>query len=266
VGSGTSAINHALSATASDIERTAGDVMPFLAGSVGSIGKAISGTVTHAVTGVQSGLADVKSSVTGAILAGVSTVKQGLSNIGTAIVNSTKTDSGKIAATFENGLHYILPPVERVGNAIYTTLGTVGTTVKNVISPIVTTIHNLPTAIVNGTQTLVKGAQSLGQSIASDASNLGIAIKNGTMNALDTIGNTITSAGKEIQNEFGNITAAISGAVKSPFSFFAGLSNNVAHIVEYAAIGIGVVILVVAGIYVFSHNSKRGKGGHHRKK
>ena len=266
VGSGTSAINHALSTTASDIQKAAGDVMPFLAGSVGSIGKAISGSVTHAVTGVQSGLADVKSSVTGAVLAGVSTVKQGLSNIGTAIVNTTKTASGKIAATFENGLHYILPPVERVGNAIYTTLGTVGTTVKNVISPIVTTIHNLPTAIVNGTQTLVKGAQSLGQSIASDASNLGIAIKNGTMNALNTIGNTITSAGKEIQNEFGNITAAISGAVKSPFSFFAGLSNNVAHIVEYAAIGIAVVILVIAGIYVFSHNSKRGKGGHHRRK
>ena len=241
-----STLGKPLTAFATDVQRATGNVMPFLGGAVGSIGKAITGSVTHAVTGIQSGLADVKSSVTGAVLTGVNDVKQGLMGLG----------------------DFIGAGAHQVGNTIVNAWGKVISTVKGVISPITTTVANLPTDIVNGVHSLVKGAQSIGQSIASDASNLGITIKNGASSVLNTIGNTITSAGKEVHNAFGNITAAISGAVKSPFSFFAGLSNNVAHIVEYAAIGIAVVILVVAGIYVFSHNSKRGKGSHshHRKK
>ncbi|MEM0136164.1 MAG: hypothetical protein QXU18_13240 [Thermoplasmatales archaeon] len=218
-----------------DVSKATNNVMPFLGGAVGTLGKDITGTVTHVAQGIDSGLADVKGSVTGAILSGVSDVKQGISSIGSAV-------STKLTAA---------------GNTIYTTLGKVGTTVKNVISPIVTSIKNLPTAIVNGTKTLAKDATSFGQSIASDASHLGIAIKNGTMNALDTIGNTVTSAGKEVFNAFGNVSHAIVSDLKAPFSFAMGLSNNVAHIVEYAAIGIVVVLLVIVGVYVFSHE----KGG-----
>ena len=82
---------------------------------------------------------------------------------------------------------------------------------------------------------------------------------------LDTIGNTITGAGKEVKNAFGNMTAAIAGAVKAPFSFMIGLSNNVAHIIVYAGIGVGVLVLVIVGVYVFSHSEKRGKSGKGRK-
>jgi preprotein translocase subunit SecG len=277
VSSAPSALSTALHTAVLNIQRTASNVMPTLAGSVGTLSKDITGTVSHAVTGTGAALADIKSSVTGAVLAGVNNVKQGISNIGTAITKTAQTTSGKIAATFDNGISAIFPPVtkvvnsagqalSRVGNAIYTTLGTVGTTINNVVSPIVNTVRNLPTAIVNGTQTLVKGAQSLGQSIASDAANLGITIKNGTMNALDTIGNTITGAGKEIQNAFGNITASMAGALKAPFSFFMGLSGNVAHIIEYAALGGAVVVLVIIGLVLYNRHEGHRRGGRHKKK
>lgn len=248
VNSARGAFSGALHAASTNIIKAASNVMPTLAGAVGTVSKDITGTITHAVTGVSSGLGSVKSSVTGAILAGVNNVKQSISNIGAWGAHGMKTLGNTIYT-----------PLHTVGNAIYTTLGTVGNTVKNVISPIVTTIKNLPTAIVNGTHTLAKGATSLGQSIASDAHNLGIRISNGTMNVLDNIGNSITTTGKEVKNAFGNMTAAIAGSVKAPFSFFMGLSNNVAHIIEYAAIGIVIVVLVVAGVYFLGGHGKSGK-------
>lgn len=245
-----STLGNALRTASLDIQQASSHVMPTFAGAVGSVGKSISGTIGHTITAVQSGLADVKSSVTGAVLAGVNTVKQGISKIGTDI----KSIPG-----------YIVGGSMNLGHAIYNTLGKIGNTVNNVISPIVNTVKNLPTLIVNGTKSLVKGATSIGQSIASDAAGLGIAVKNGAKNVLDTIGNTITAAGKDVKNAFGNMTAAIAGAVKAPFSFMIGLSNNVAHIIVYAGIGVGVLVLVIVGVYVFSHSEKRGKSGKGRK-
>lgn len=251
-----STLGTALHNSATAIQRAAGNVMPMIAGAVGSVGQSITGTISHAVTGLQSGLADVKSSVTGAVLAGVNDVKQGISNIGTSARQLVSGMAAGQAAFFRNA-----------GNTIYTTLGNVGNTIKNVISPIVNTVKNLPTVIVNGTKSLVKGAVSIGQSIASDSSNLGISIKNGAKSVLDNIGNTITSAGKDVRNAFGNMTAAIAGSVKAPFSFVMGLSNNVAHIIEYAAIGIVIVVLVVAGVYFLGgHGKSRGKSHSSHKK
>ncbi len=230
-------ITNAISNFATDVEKTGTQVMPFLGGAVGTIAKDIGGTVSHTLSGVQSGLADVKSSVTGAVLAGVNDVKQDVSKIGTS--------------------------VSAGGNVIYNTLGKAVSTVKGVISPIVTSVKNLPTEIVNGVQTLAKGATGFGESIASDAKNLGISIQNGTKNVLDTIGNTITGAGKAVKNTFGNITSAIVGAVGAPFSFIAGVSNNVAHIIEYAAIGVVVVVLVIVALYYFGEiGSRKSKGKH----
>ena len=256
LGASQGAFYNALHNASTNIVKAASNVMPTLAGAVGTVSKDVTGTITHAVTGVGSALGSVKSSVTGAIIAGVNNVKQGISNIGTSI----KTGITGIPSNVRGDL-------TRAGNAIYTTLGKVGTTVSNVISPIVNTVKNLPTLIVNGTKSLVKGATSIGQSIASDATNLGISIRNGTKNVLDNIGNSITTRGKEVKNAFGNMTAAVAGAVKAPFSFFMGLSNNVAHIIEYAAIGIVVVVLVVAGVYFLGgHSKSRGKShGSHKK-
>ncbi len=220
-----------LSTASKDIEKAGASVMPFMGGAIGKLGSDISGTISHALSGVDSGLADMKSSVTGAIVAGVNDVKQGFYGIGNLAKNGIAT--------------------------VYTTLGKAGNTIHNVISPITTTVRNLPTGLVNGTQTLVKGATGFGESIASDAKNLGIGIKNGFMGALDTVGNTITSAGREVKNAFGSVGSAVLGAVKAPFSFFSGLSNNVAHIIEYAAIGGVVIILLIVGLYYFGHSESR---------
>ena len=62
------------------------------------------------------------------------------------------------------------------------------------------------------------------------------------------------------------MTAAIAGAVKAPFSFMMGLSNNVAHIIEYAAIGGIVIVFIVLGIYFFREHEKSGNGKQGRSK
>ncbi len=238
VSPGGSSITNAISNFARQVEKTGTQVMPFLGGAVGNIAHYIGGTVSHSLSGLQSGLADVKSSVTGAILAGVKDVKQGVYNIGTSVKNGVST--------------------------IYNTIGHGVPTFEGVISPIVTSVRNLPTEIVNGAQTLANGATGFGESIASDAKNLGISIKNGAMNALDTVGNTITSAGQEVKNAFGSVGSAIVGAVGAPFSFIAGVSNNVAHIIEYAAIGGVVVVLVIIALYYFGEigSHKHKSSGH----
>ena len=225
-----------ISQFSNDTAQAVNSVMPFLGGVSSNIGTAVSGTITHTLGGVASGLASFKSSAAGDIAAGVSNVQQGIYSLG--------ADTSRLGASFQH--------------AAYNTLGTLTKDSSAVLSPIVTTVKNLPGQIKNDSLSVFKSTVAVGASLYSAASKLGSTIQTEGQAALNTIGNTFSRLSNSTAswglNAFGNMLASL-----NPLNLIGGMMNSTVHILEIAAIGIGIIVLILIGIFLFRRHEKKPK-------
>ncbi len=238
------AIGSDLKSFSTDISHATNAVMPFLGGVEGQVSTSVGGTISHTLTGVSQGLASFRSGAAGAIAAGVNSIHQQIYSLGTTMAHVG----------------------QNVTHGVYTTAKSFTADANAVISPIVTTLKNLPGAINATAWSAAKSMGSDAQSILSFAGKLGGGIMTAGQNALDAVGNSMGKLANGSANWVSNAFGAIGHAVTSPFSFLGSLASSITHILLYVAIGGVVIVLLIVGLYVFTHNDKHRRKGSKRKK
>lgn len=236
-----------------DVSTAISHAFPVLGGTIGNVASAVKGTVSKAVSDVSSGLASIKNGVVGAVLTGTSDVKNTVMNIGTTVSNAVKNTG----TTLKNS-------ITTISNTIGKSVSTAGA----VLSPLFTSVKNLPSTISNG----IKGAET---SISSAVSN---ALSDGR-NALDSVGTTVSKAVSgalnATKNAFGNMGQAIANgigtlagqAINSASHVVFGMSSSLGKILEYVAIGIGIIVVVLLAMFFTGHigHGKKGHKSGHKK-
>ncbi|MBX8632705.1 MAG: hypothetical protein J9259_09380 [Thermoplasmata archaeon YP2-bin.285] len=229
-----SAIGSDLTSFAHDMSQATNSVMPFLGGVEGQVSTSVGGTISHTLSGVSNGLASFRSGAAGAIAAGVSDIHQQVFSIGATVSH--------LGANATHGL--------------YTTAKSFVSDANAVISPIVTSVKNIPGALNSTAQVIGKTVLAAGQSMFSSASKLGSQILTEGQNALDTVGNGFVKLTNGSLQWEANAFGAIGHALSSPFTFFGSMSSSITHILLYVAIGGVVIVIIIVGLYVFTHDGK----------
>ena len=227
-----------------DISKATNSVMPFLGGVEGQISTSVGGTISHTLSGVSQGLASFRSGAAGAIAAGVNSIHQQVFSLGTTMAHVG----------------------QNVTHGIYTTAGSFARDANAVISPIVATVKNLPGAINSTAWKAFNTVGAIGESAANALKYDASGILSAGQNALDAVGNSLTKLANGSANWAANAFGAIGHALTSPFSFLGSLASSITHILLYVAIGGVVIVLLIVGLYVFTHNDKHRRKGSKRRK
>ena len=214
------------------------DVSKMISSAVG-----ITGTIN---TDVQGAISKGSSVLSGAL----NTIKGDMGSLGSdaasAIMsgyNGLKTGIYSLGASVDSGLKDAGNGLDKVGGALENTAGKVVSTVSGALSTVYTKASNF---------------------IAGAASNLYKAVKGGlndTKNLLDSVGTTISKAGKAATNFFGGIFHDIYGGLKAVWSFFAGIPALISHFLIYVGIGAIVVVGLILVVMVFGRRSSGGYPG-----
>jgi hypothetical protein len=224
----------ALSGFTSDLSKAVNTVMPFVGGTLANVGSSVSGTITHTLGGVSGALGSVTSSTAGAIASGVSSLSNDVYHIGAAAGSA----------------------LSKVPGALAQGVGVVENTVGKAVSTAGAVLYDGMASTAN---VLVNGGKAALGDIGS---------------ALDTVGTAIVKTQgavlSAVENAFGTVGSAILTAIEAPFkllgsalgsifSWPTALSSSVGMILEYVAIGIVAIVIVVLVLWLVMRRRKHGK-------
>ncbi|MEM3191732.1 MAG: hypothetical protein QW292_06515, partial [Candidatus Parvarchaeota archaeon] len=228
----------------SDVSKAVSHAFPVLGGAVGNIWKDIGGTVNRIASGISSGLGSFKNGVVGAVLTGVNDIKNTVYHIGSTIRNGLVTIPG----------------------AIWNTLGKLKNDAGAVLSPLFTGIRNLGGAIWSH---LKAGAANIAGAIGGALAD--------ARNVLDSVGThisqAVSGAWNATKNAFGSIGQSIANGAGNLFGSFAngaahvifGMSSSLGKILEYVAIAIGIIVIVLLAMFFTGHLGSKAKRNRGRK-
>ena len=232
------AVGPDLTSFAHDLSKATNSVMPFLGGVEGQVSTSVGGTISHTLSGVSNGLASFRSGAAGAIAAGVRNIHQQVFSIGATM--------GHIGTNITHGIYATNKAFVSDANAV--------------ISPITSSVKNIPGVLNSTAQVIGKTVVAPAESMFASANKLGSQILTEGQNALDTVGNGYFRLVNGTLNYGANAFGAIGHAVTSPFTFFGSMASSITHILLYVAIGGVVIVLIIVGLYVFTHDGKhRGR-------
>lgn len=198
----------------------------------------LGGLLSTSVSKAGAGIADFRSEAVGALASGVHSFSNGIYSVGSYV---------------NNGVH-------DARSVITNTLGKTVNTTEAVLSPVYTSISTLPHTITGFASGAVRSVSSAVQGALADGQaaldNVGHYIVNTTTNGLKIGQNVLGKVGSAISNFGGELKNGL-GSVGN---FFIGLGHGILVVLEYVAVGVVIVAIIIVIAFVLKSRAKAMPG------
>ena len=251
----------------------------YLGNGLSSVVQNTIGTVSHAATTyVVKPITSTASNVTSTVTKDISNFKTGVSNLTSSIIPTLGTVVNNVEANVKGALGPISGAVSDLSSSLASAKNGIVTAVAAGASGVKSDIYSLGTQIKTGEQGIINTLsakiattdavlssmfteiKTLPGTISSDLSSVASSLKTSTLNAIDTVGNTITgtvsSGYKEVTNAFGSVSSKITGALgtvsnglHTAFSFISAFGAKLGFILEI--VGITIAAIVIVGLILY---------------
>ena len=263
-------------------------VSDFLSSGLSDIGNAVTSTSSTAVkdlsSSIKSGSNDVIEPIKTAVASTTKTVDNNINNFKnetSALSNSIMSEAGLVSGDIQKNISGALGPISgavkdlssslsSAQNALVTAVASGATGLKTDIYGIGTQIDNSTRGIINTLGAKISDANAVMSSMFTAIKSIPSAVESGlssvlsvahndTMNALDTIGTTVSSSLHKaytdsfgtLSNDIVGLSGQISKDAKGAFSAIDSFGAKLGYVLEIVGITIAVVAIVIIALVLY---------------